>query len=137
MDGVIINTEEELQAALIELSDEIEISGAELGRQLGLGRSQGNNLLGKRSSTTITRFIRWASLVKRRLFMALAKEDIEPVLSALMERVSDMERERLLLILRFSGIIASSNNSEIRSWKFQIDAHEKAQLMDSKTSDAK
>jgi len=123
---MIIKDSEHLQDELAGITNGIGLSGAELGRRLDLGRSQGNNLLQGRSATSFERYVKWSRVVGKRLLIALLAEKEMPLLSGILQRCIGLDRERLLIVFRFIAILDRSDEEGFNIWRIQINAHHEA-----------
>jgi transcriptional regulator with XRE-family HTH domain len=113
-------SEDDIYARLRQRTAELDISGAELGRALGLGRSQGANLIAGRAKTTLSKLLSWAPVVGMRGVFMLVDATKEPVLDLVLQRCAQMNRERIEYVARFARLIMHASPDELRAWHYQL-----------------
>tara|TARA_R110001592_G_scaffold56998_3_gene173387 strand:+ start:394 stop:897 length:504 start_codon:yes stop_codon:yes gene_type:complete len=140
-----------LSQALRTRAKEYRLSGAELGRILGVGRAQGANLMAGRNTTTLRNTYKWANAVGYELRMLAFEKDDEQHTIRLLEIISDLNarglerisvfladdidlllkvsnlpRTRLKLLREFLFVLRYCNDTDLKVWEYQLAAHVEA-----------
>ena len=102
---------QQVKDELISISRSTRLSGAAIGRAIGVSRGQISHILTGKSETTWERLSLWAPVVGFRVVHHLARAEVTPALDRLLSQVSTMSPDdiarltRLARIMKYEGLI--------------------------------
>ncbi len=105
--------EDAIAGALIDLLKRTpSVSQAELGRRMGVGRSQVNNIVGGKSATKLPGAAAWADALEHRLVIQLLPKRHAPQLEAITDLAVTLSPADLAYLYRLARVLSLYTDAE-------------------------
>lgn len=115
---------DEVQARLIELSDEHDLNGAEIAKAIGVSRQQVNHVINGRSSSPWARLERWAPLVGQRVVHHLVTREAAGAVRLILREISSLGQEDLRRVSRIVRLLPKISDRERLMLDHELDGWE-------------